>query len=146
MPETATSGFSVLGDDARHALSDLSEMLTLRRQLAEAEIRHDLAVTKRLAIVGGMGAMTAIIGLPILLVALSLQLEAHFQLEHHWWTVGLGALLLIAGLLTLLAAYRRFRRDFVGLEESITELKEDLVWLREWVESQSADDAAMDES
>jgi sirohydrochlorin ferrochelatase len=145
MPETATSGFSALGNDARIALSDLSEMLDLRRQLAEAEIRHDLTVTKRLAIVGGMGAMAAFIGLPILLVALSLQLEAHFQLDHHGWTVGLGSLLLFAGLITLLTAYRRFRRDFVGLEESIAEFKEDLVWLREWVESQNADDTSAHE-
>jgi hypothetical protein len=41
------------------------------------------------------------------------------------------------GLLTAAAlvgwlAWRRFRRQFTGLEETLEELREDLVWLQEW--------------
>ena len=40
--------------------------------------------------------------------------------------------LLVAAALVAWLAWRRFRRRFVGLEETLEELREDLVWLQEW--------------
>jgi len=41
--------------------------------------------------------------------------------------------LLVAGLVVGWAAWRRFRRQRVMLRETLEELREDLVWLEEWL-------------
>ncbi|MGA2033909.1 MAG: hypothetical protein ABSG68_16805 [Thermoguttaceae bacterium] len=50
-----------------------------------------------------------------------------------WWLLILGLLLLLgAGSLAGLA-WLSFRRKFVGLRQSLEELREDAVWLHEWI-------------
>jgi hypothetical protein len=142
MVESTRMAFASLGADARRIWSDLTEMFALRRQLAEEEIRGNVAAARRLAIVGGAAAVLAMTGLPVAIVALAMVLDVHLDDRYDatvaWALTGLGSASLILGLATLRAAWRRFRRDFVGLRESLAELKEDLIWLREFVESQDA--------
>ena len=45
-----------------------------------------------------------------------------------------GAMLLLLAPLVGWLAWRRFRRRFLGLEQTIEELREDAAWLREWLE------------
>ena len=48
------------------------------------------------------------------------------------WLLIFGAgLLLLSGLGSYLA-WRRFRRKFIGLRETLEELREDTTWLHEW--------------
>ena len=111
--------------------ADVARMLELRRELAEAEIKSDVAATKRLAIVGGSAAVAALSGLPLLLTVVALQVDRYFELTFPWTAVCLGLLLLIFGALLGWSAWLRFRHDFLGLHESLDELREDLIWLRE---------------
>ena len=54
-------------EELRRAGAELSEMLQLRRELAELEIRADAIALRRLAICLGIGATSLIIGLPTLI-------------------------------------------------------------------------------
>jgi len=139
MPESILdSPLTALGDDARRLASDAADMLQARRQLAEMEIRADVASSKRLAIAGGTGLVLALTGLPVLTVLLAAGLNAVVPLSGedglNWWLLVLGAVFVLAGTVVMVWAWRRFRSDFTGLKESLAELKEDVVWLREWVE------------
>lgn len=137
MADSSNSRPTLLGGEVGRAWSEVVEMLKLRRELAEAEIRSDLAVGRRLAIVGGLGLLVATTGLPVLVVSLSSLLETWLSISPHVLTLLLGATLLGAGLLVAVGAWRRSRREFLGLRQSLDELKEDLVWLHEWTDSRA---------
>jgi len=126
--------FQSLKNEARHGWSDMLEMVKLRRQLAEAEIRSDITSTRRLVLFGGIGLLVILIGMPVLIVAISLQLEKTWELEPYMCSIPLGAVLVFGGLFGVWYAWRRFRQEFLGLRQSLDELKEDLALLREWVE------------
>ena len=132
---SGSSGFSI-GKDLVRSWSELTEMISLRRQLAEAEIRSDVALARWVVVVGGIGLVVVLCGLPVLLVSLALQFENWIGADSHFWSIFLGIVLVVAGALTMWTVWQRFRHEFLGLRESLGELKEDLVWLREWVEDQ----------
>jgi uncharacterized membrane protein YqjE len=120
--------------DLQGAWSDVAEMFELRRRLAELEIKSDIAASRRLAVFGGIGAVLALAGLPIVLMTLAAYADAHWtNVSFPWISLASGAALLVAGALLMLAAWRRFRYEFLGLRETLAELREDVVWLREWV-------------
>ena len=123
-----------LKEEVTRAGSELGEMARLRWQLARLELQESIAQVKRLAIVLAVAAVMALTALPVLVVWLAetLAIHAGYFPAHGWMLVLALALLLIAGSGGFLA-WRRFRRQFTGLEETIEELREDLVWLRDWV-------------
>jgi len=142
MVERTTSPFFALGVDARRLTSDVVGMLQARRQLAELEVRADIASSKRLGITGGIGLVLTLTSLPVLVVALARALHCCLPIggeAFSGWLLICGGALLLAGGGTLWYAWRRFRREFVGLRESIAELREDVVWLREWTERTGED-------
>ncbi len=47
------------------------------------------------------------------------------------WLLIFGAGLLLSAVASALLAWRRFCRRLVGLQETLEELREDLIWLRE---------------
>ena len=63
--------------DFRHLAGDLTEMFTLRRRLVEAEIRSDLANSRRLAVTAGIGITAALVGLAVLAVVAGRILDEH---------------------------------------------------------------------
>ncbi len=132
MSETSPPRFTALGADAGRLFPQLAEMLSARRELAELEVRTDVASAKRLAVGGAIGAVLALCGLPLLLVAAAETLAVQFGHDHLGWLLGLGIAAIVIGLLIVWRAWRRFRTSFIGLEQSLAELKEDLAWLREW--------------
>lgn len=113
------------------AWADLAETLELRRRLAEAEIRSDLATGKRLAIAGGVGLVLALVSLPLFLAALAWQLAAVTTIGFAAWLLIFGGPLFVLGLATIYFAWRTLRRDFLALSATRQELREDLIWLRE---------------
>ena len=112
-------------------------MFSLRWQLAELELRSDLAATRRLGLLAGTGLVAAIAALPVLTVVLAGQLDAYLASGFPWVTLSAGCLMLAGGLLAAWLGWRRFRGEFLGLRESLDECREDLLWLREWVEQRS---------
>jgi uncharacterized membrane protein YqjE len=116
---------------ATGTLSELREMFGLRSQLAQAEIRSDPAATRRLAIVGGFGLIAVLIGLPLLVSVVTARIDEALQLGFPWVSVTVAVALLGIGLLVGWAAWRRFRFEFLGLRDSLQEIQEDLIWLRD---------------
>ena len=121
--------------DLRRLVADLGEMLGARRKLAELELRADVSTSKRLAWTAGIGAVLILTGLSVIVVYLSQLLQAWrpvgSQAVNGWGPILAGSLIFL-GLISAWAGYRRFRRDFMGLRRSLTELREDIQWLREW--------------
>jgi uncharacterized membrane protein YqjE len=138
MSSHAESPSSLWSVEARQLASDALEMLELRRELAELEIRHGTRVGKRLAIAGGAGAVLIITSLPLLLTSLAHGLSTWTRLSPANWILILGGFSLLLGAGIGWAAYQRFRSDFTGLKSTLAELNEDMVWLREWTETQQA--------
>ena len=119
------------------AWTDIRDLVLLRRQLVEQELRSDVLTARRLGVLGGCGLGFSLTGLTVVVVMLLLQLGVSQQWSHYWWAVGVGAVLVLLGLAICGIAWTRFKRDFTGLRDSIAELKEDLLWLREWTEQNS---------
>ena len=111
---------------------ELGELAKLRLRLAEIELRESAQTAKRFAVWAVVAAILLLTSLPVLVVALSGWLGEVTVLSGPAWNVILGLLLALGGAATLWFSWRRFRRDFRGLEESIEELREDLVWVKEW--------------
>ena len=132
MPESNQPVYSALGRDLQRLWSDLADMLRARRQLAELEIRSDIAASKRLVIVAAVGATLALTGLPLLAMLAADALAEWLEMDRHRSLLLVGSMLVVCGLATIWRAWRGFRSGFVGLEESLAELKEDSAWLREW--------------
>jgi hypothetical protein len=113
---------------------DLQELVLARWELAQLEIESDLRAAKRLAIVWVAAVLMVLTSLPLVFVLLADVLAGCCDIPRFGWL-----LIFVAGLLTAagagsLLAWRRFRRSFVGLAETLEECREDLLWLREKAE------------
>ncbi len=106
---------------------EASHLAALRWRLAEIELRQSAATVRRFSLWALVAATLLLTSLPMFTVALSVWL-----LPGLGWSWTIGLVLAIAGLATATLAWRRFRRDFHGLEQSIEELREDLQWVKEW--------------
>jgi hypothetical protein len=121
-----------LGDELRALGSELRESLALRWQLALLELRADRRSAVRLAIGVSVSGVMALSALPLLLVWLAARLDQWLGVSRDGWLLILGLALLLSGLASGYLAWRRFRRRFLGLEQTLEELREDAAWLREW--------------
>jgi len=115
--------------------ADIAEMLTLRARLAALELRVAKAQIQRLAIALGIAAVLGLTALPLLAVSAAHLLNGRLGISEAGWLVIMAAALLVTALLGAWLACRSFRGRFVGLEESLEELREDLLWLREWTQT-----------
>jgi len=111
---------------------DLRQGVELRWQLARLEVESDLRSAKQLIIGLSLAAVTALAALPVLVVCLAQLLNGFLGLGSAAWLAILGFALMLIGPAVGYAAWRRFRRRFVGLQQTLEELQEDFVWLREW--------------
>jgi hypothetical protein len=110
---------------------EVREMATARWELARLELEADLLSAKRLAMTWLAAAIMALTALPLLAVGLAESLDGCCDIARRDWLWIFGAGLLILAVGSGYLAWRRFRRRFVGLEETLEELREDLLWLRE---------------
>ena len=111
---------------------DLRRMAGLRWQLARLELDASARRLQRLAILLAAATGMVLISLPILVVAAAYLLPAA---AGPYFLLAFGATVLCGGIIGLAAAaraWRRFRNQRFGLEETLEELREDLVWLEEW--------------
>lgn len=131
--------------------SDFVELLMLRRQLAELEVRNDIRQIKRLGIFGGVGLTQCLIGMAVLAVLVGSLIDhwivtSTVPVPRPWGSLVLGVGFIACGLETLRRSWHRFQREFSGLKESIAELREDAEWLREWSVSESLKPDAADDA
>ena len=124
-----------LRDEIGSLRADLTQMVRLRGQLARLEVEAALGQIKRLAIAGVIFGVMLLAALPILVVAAAWVLgdSQTCQILFGGWLLIFGLGLLIAAVAGGWWAWRRFRRRFVGIEQTLEELREDAVWLRERV-------------
>jgi hypothetical protein len=110
---------------------ELREMALLRWELARLELQADLVSAKRLAIAWLAAAVMALTALPLVAVCLAEALDGFGQIARGGWLLIFAGSLLILSLAGGYFAWRCFRRRFIGLQETLEELREDFVWLRE---------------
>jgi protein-S-isoprenylcysteine O-methyltransferase Ste14 len=120
----------------RGLVADVHKFLLLRWQLARLEIESAVAVAKRLAVVAGIAAVMGLTGLPLLAASAAELLDGRLGLSRTGWLVMLGSGLLVIAAMVGWIAWRRFRQEWRGLEETLEELREDLFWFREWQQSE----------
>jgi hypothetical protein len=75
----------------------------------------------------------ALCALSLLAVCAADVLEGRLGIARWGWLLILGLGLLSGGAVAALRAWRRFRASATGMEQSLAELREDLVWLKEWI-------------
>jgi uncharacterized membrane protein YqjE len=112
-------------------VAELREMAAARWELARLELRADIRAVKRLAVVCLVAALMALTALPLLAVCLAELLDGYGNIVRAGWLLIFAAGLLLAAAVAVPFAVCRFRRRFVGLQETLEELREDLLWLRE---------------
>ncbi len=137
MIEPSENVSSDWGATARQTAGELARMMQLRRDLADLEIRHDRALVKRFLIVGGTAAVLVLCGLPLLLTSAALRLAQVTDLKAAVWLSFFGAVLVLPGIVALVLSVRRLRAEFCGLRSTLAELREDLVWIREWASQET---------
>jgi hypothetical protein len=99
-----------------------------RWRLARLEIGVALVDVRRLAVAFAVAALLVLVSLPVLVVAVADLLAGTLGIDRTGWLlIEFGALVVIAAATGWLA-WRRFRNQFVGLEETLEVLREDLAW------------------
>lgn len=137
MPEPERSPLDAVREEAVRLGADLREMALARWQLARLEVEAAAADVRRLAVVLAVAATLALTALPLAAFCLAEALDQRLGIPRAAWLGIFAAILLGTGLLTGWLGWRRFRRQFTGLQETLEELHEDGVWLREWLEKES---------
>ena len=118
--------------DAIGALgSELREMAEARWELARLELLADLRSARRLAFAWLTSAILALTALPLLVACLADTLDGCAGIHRGRWLLIFAGGLLILALSVGYLAWCRFWRKFTGLRETMEELREDVVWLRE---------------
>ena len=111
--------------------AELREMAAARVELARLEVASDLLSAKRLAVAWIVAAVMALTSLPLLAVWMAEVLSELTPIPRGGWLLGFAAFLMLAAAIGGYLAWRRFRRNFVGLRETLEELREDILWLKE---------------
>ena len=114
--------------------NDAGRLLALRCELARQELAADAASVRRLAIAAVVAVALAVLGAVFSAVAVARWLERWLGGAAAAWLLAGGLVLLLSAVLCGWLAWRRFRRELVALAGSRAELREDLVWLQEWIE------------
>jgi len=132
MSEPERTPLSEIKQTITSLAADLREMVGLRWDLARLELKAAGKVAVWLGISLAIAAVLALSVLPVLVVAAAEWLDGCWRLSRGGWLLVLGLSLLALAVLEAYLAWRRFRREFVGLQQTLEELHEDLVWLKDW--------------
>lgn len=110
---------------------ELRGMILARWELARLEVEADFRSAKRLTIVWVVSAIMGLTAFPLMAVCAADALDGWGHMTRVGWLLIFAGALLILAIAGAHLAWRRFRRRFVGLRETIEELREDMVWLQE---------------
>jgi hypothetical protein len=111
--------------------ADMREMASLRWELVRLELQSAIGSIRRLVIAAVGAGVLVLCALPILAVGLAEGLDGRLGVSRLGWLLIFGLTLLLGGIAGGTLAWRHFRRRFTGFEQSIGELREDLVWMEE---------------
>lgn len=110
---------------------DVQESLRLRIDLAQLEAKAAAADLRRLTVGLAVAGVLGTVGLSTAAVAVAGALDGVAGLNTAGWLAIFSLVIFCAGSAVGLLAWTRFRRDFVGLEDTLEELREDARWLGE---------------
>ncbi len=113
--------------------AELREMAALRWQLARLELDTDLRQVRRLALSLVVAGVMAVAAAALVAAALAELLQGWLGGSRGAWLATFAAGLGAGAALTGWLAWRSFRRRFTGLRETLEELREDAVWIGEWM-------------
>jgi hypothetical protein len=119
---------------------ELRETAALRWQLARLEVEADLEHVRRLALSLTVAGAMGVVALALACVALAELMQGWLGGSRAGWQAGLAAALLAGGALAGWLAWRAFGRRFTGLQETLEELREDAVWIGEWMKKKDKDE------
>ena len=122
--------FKEVKDELGSLTAEAREMLGLRWKLAESELRSDARLIGRSAVVLAIAALMALTALPVLAVFAAEMLDGLLGLSRTGWLLMTGLGLLVGGSAATCLVWLHFRRRFIGLEQTLEELREDAVWVR----------------
>ncbi len=120
-----------LSHEAAGLLAELRGLGQARWRLLRLELLASLQQVRRLAIICAVAFAAIATSLPVCVVAVGDALAGVFGIPRWGWLLILAAALVLCASLAAWLAYCRFRRDFTGIAESLEELREDEIWLRE---------------
>jgi hypothetical protein len=123
--------FADLRDEIGALGAELREMAQARWELARLELLADLRAAQRLAVAWLLSAVLALTALPLLAASLAEAMDGRAGIRRWGWLLIFAGGLLILALSGGYLAWRRFWRKFTGLRETMEELREDSIWLRE---------------
>jgi hypothetical protein len=108
---------------------ELRAAASARWQLASFELGVAFGDLRRLAVALAAAVLLGLVSLPVLVVAAASALEGTWGLGRTAWLLIWFAGLVVAASATAGLGWLRFRRHFVGLEETLEVLREDQAWL-----------------
>lgn len=123
--------FAGLSREAAGLFAELRALGQSRWRLLRLELLASLRQVRRLAIVCAVACGALATALPVLVVAAGDALAGAYGVPRWGWLVIFATTLIVVAVLAAWLAWRRFRRDFTGIAESLEELREDAVWFSE---------------
>ena len=122
--------FKEVKDELGSLGAEAREMLRLRWDLAELELRSDARLIGRSAVVLAIAALMALTALPVLAVSVAEMLDGLLGVSRTGWLLMTGLGLLAGGSAAACLVWLHFRRRFIGLEQTLEELREDALWVK----------------
>ncbi len=132
MPETEPP-LAELRTAADAVGSELRELVDLRLQLARLEIESDARAIKRLAAIVSAAAVLILTAMPLAASCAAEWLDGRLGIGRAGWLLWMALILLGSGGALGGVVWRRLRRGFTLLDQTRQELREDLVWMGEWL-------------
>lgn len=130
-PESTDEPDTLLGPilaDLAGLREELRAAADARWRLARLELIAAARDLRKLTVAIVVAALLLLISLPVLIVAGADLLDGSLGINRTGWLLIEFATLVIAAVATAWLAWTRFRSRFVGLEETLEVLKEDLAW------------------
>ncbi len=124
-------------DDLKHSVealaADLRELAALHVRLAQSELNAATQQFRWFAVVLAAAGGVVVVAVSLLAFCLVELLQERLGGARTVWLAGIGLGALVASLAAAWLAWRRFRRRFVGLQQTAAELRENVVWIEEWL-------------
>ena len=118
-----------LGDLFRQLAQDSATLVRQEMALAKAELRENVKSVMRDAVMVGVGAFVALLG--VLLVVAFLALLVGDAVDEYWLgALIVGAVFLLVGGVLAKKALNSLKHDGLAPEQTIATLKEDKQWLQ----------------
>lgn len=129
--------FDGIADQTAGLVGEVRALALARWRLLQLELTAVRDQLRSVATVFALAFCALLVAMPVLIVAAADALDGAMGIPRWGWLLGAGLILCTGALLSAYLAWRRYRREFTGLAESLEECREDLTWLREWSERAS---------